>query len=180
MNPGHQLEWKTPVLDGRCPTAIEWAQMASFLDGEGSILINTQKRRGLTTAGWYLRITVANTDIRLMAWLKERFGGVYRDANTEKYYEGKNWKRAYHWSLGGYPAAWVLRNCLPYFVMKGEQAEIGISLQESIGPYSQGRARKLSEETMTHRRELKRRLLVLKAKGRVMEPAQAQRIAEVS
>lgn len=153
--------------------------MASFLDGEGSILINTQKAKRVTR-GWYLRITIANTDIRLMEWCKQRFGGVYRDANTAKYYVGKNWKTAYHWSLGGYPAAWVLRNCLPFFVLKAEQAEIGIALQESIGPRSTGRNKVLSNKELDHRRNLKRRLLVLKARGITIEPAQAERIQEVS
>jgi hypothetical protein len=154
--------------------------MAAFIDGEGSILINTQKAKKVTR-GWYLRVTVANTDIRLLMWCKERFGGAVREANAAKYYgEHKNYKNAYHWSLGGYPGAWVLRNCLPFFVLKREQAEIGIALQESIGPRSQGRKKVLSDETIEHRRNLKKRLLVLKARGKTLMPEQAERIQEVS
>jgi hypothetical protein len=72
-------------------------------------------------------VTVANTDVRLMAWLKETFGGSFKDANTDKYYAGKNWKRSYHWGVSSHRAAWFLHNCMPYFIMKGEQAQIRFS-----------------------------------------------------
>jgi hypothetical protein len=182
-----QRDWKLPAFGEFCPSPTDWAQMASYIDGEGSVLINP--RAGRRNSGeyttlastFYLKLTVANTDVRLMVWLKERFGGTYKDANTEKYYEGKNWKRAYHWSASSQQAAWILHNCLPYFVMKREQAEIGIALQDSMKRFVRGTGSKvLPEEIVSERRELKRRLLVLKAKGKVMEPAQAQRIAEVS
>jgi hypothetical protein len=181
MKMKNQPDFKLPVFDGRCPSITDWAQMAAYLDGEGSILINTQKRGNGEVRGWYLRIMVANSDVRLMAWLKERFGGVYRDANTEKYYAGKNWKISYHWTIGAFPAAWILHNSLPYFVIKREQAEIGITLQESMRLFVNGSGdKKLPKELYEQRKELKRRLLVLKARGKVMEPAQAQRIADVS
>jgi len=163
-----------------------WAQMAAFIDGEGSVLINPRKgrrSREYTTLAstFYLKLTVANTDVRLMVWLKENFGGGYKDANTEKYYEGKNWKRAYHWGVSSRHAAWILYNCLPYFVMKREQAEIGIALQDSMKLFVRGTGSKeLPEEIVSERRELKRRLLVLKARGKTIEPAQEERIAEVS
>jgi len=160
-------DWRTPTFDGLCPTAIDWARLAAYIDGEGSVLINTQKFAGHTEArGFYLRITVANTDVRLPVWLKETFGGTYKDANTAKYYEGKNWKRAYHWGASAYRAAWILRNCLPYFIMKHEQAEIGIQLQESLDLNSRvGRKKSMSQEIHESRKVLKQRLLVLKAKG---------------
>jgi hypothetical protein len=178
-----QRDWKQPEFDGLKPTIIDWAQLASFIDGEGSILINTQrwgidsgKRR---TIGLYLRVMVANTDIRLMEWLKLRFGGTFKDANTEKYYEGKNWKRAYHWGASSYRGAWLLHNCLPYFVMKREQAEIGIQLQESLAIYQPGSGA-LPLSVHEDRAKLKARLLVLKSKGIKGFPVPAGPVAKVS
>lgn len=162
----HQRDWKLPYFEELCPSELNWAQLASFIDGEGSILINTQKRGGTEAKGFYLRIMVANTDVRLMVWLKERFGGTFVNANTEKYYEGKNWKRAYHWGTSSRRAAWILTNCLPFFVMKTEQAELGIQLQESLELYSRvGRQSSLPANIHESRKEIKRRLLTLKAKG---------------
>lgn len=157
--------------------------MAAYLDGEGSILINLRNNRMTPESGpvgFYLRVTVANTDVRLMVWLKETFGGTYKDANTEKYYAGKNWKRAYHWGACCQRGAWILHNCLPYFIMKREQAEIGIQLQESMARFERGHAKSLPPELVAERSELKKRLLILKAKGRVMELAQQERIDAVS
>lgn len=179
-------DWKLPALGQFCPSPLVWAQMAGYIDGEGSILINPRSgyrkggERTIEAATFYLKLTIANTDVRLMVWLKGYFGGTFKDANTEKYYEGKNWKRAYHWSVSSQQAAWILHNCLPFFVLKREQAEIGIALQDSMKRFTRGAGKELPEELVSERRELKRRLLVLKARGKKMEPAQEQRIAEVS
>ena len=189
MRKSEQRDWKLPAFGEFCPSPIDWAMMAAYLDGEGSILINPRRSRvkagpqpyASLPATLYLKITVANCDVRLMVWLKQKFGGCYRDANTEKYYEGKNWKRSWHWSASANCAAWVLYNCLQHFVLKREQAEIGIALQESMGKFVRGTGNGcLPLELVEERRELKCRLLVLKAKGRVMEDSQAQRIEEVS
>lgn len=180
-------DWKGRTFDGLSPTDIQWAQMAAFIDGEGSILINP--RRSRVGVGWgknatlastfYLRLTVANTDVRLPVWCKRIFGGSYKEAtNTEKWYKDTNRKTPYHWNCTSNRAAWILHNCMPYFVMKMEQAEIGMALQESMSLLNRGN--RLSDEVVEHRRNLKKRLLVLKARGKVILPEQAARIAEVS
>ena len=176
-----QFEWNCPVYAGLCPTAIDWAQMAAYIDGEGSVLINTRGNGGnheSLSSRFYLKLTVANTDVRLPVWCKEHFGGSYKDANSEKYYEGKNWKRAYHWSCSSNRAAWILHNCMPFFVIKREQAEIGVKLQESMT--AANKFRSLSNEVVGERRELKKRLLILKARGVKMQPEQQERIEQVS
>jgi hypothetical protein len=174
-------KWQAPTFEGLCPNAINWARMAAYIDGEGSILINPRRHRkdySTEASGFYLRITVANTDVRLPVWCKENFGGSYKDANTEKWYVDKNYKRAYHWGCASQRAAWILWNCLPYFVMKREQAEIGIQLQESLNVLNRGH--ELSQEVVEARRLLKKRLLVLKARGKTIMPEQQERIEEVS
>jgi len=174
-------DWRSATFDGLCPTAIEWAQMAAYIDGEGSVLINTRGNQGnheSPSSRFYLKLTVANTDVRLPVWCKEHFGGSYKDANSEKYYEGKNWKRAYHWSCSSNRAAWIMYNCLPYFVMKRDQAEIGIQLQESM--LAAHKFRSLPSDVVGERRELKKRLLILKARGVTIPVEQQERIDKVS
>ena len=171
-----QRDWKSPIFDCLCPTAIDWAMMAAFIDGEGSILINTQKNKRGEVRGFYLRVMVANTDVRLMHWLQERFGGTFKDANTAKYYEGKNWKRAYHWGASAHRGAWILQNCLPYFVMKRDQAELGIQLQDSLEKNSRrGRGRTTSREVHESRQQIKQQLLVLKQRGLKSAPEQEEK-----
>src|SRR2546421_7273627 len=163
-----EQDWRIPAYKGFCPTPMDWAQLAAFIDGEGSILINTQKwvvkGRIRKNIGLSLRVMVANTDVRLMVWLKETFGGTYVNSNSQRYYEGKNWKQAYHWGVCSCHAAWLLFNCFPYFHMKGDQAQIGMQLQESLSRYVPGTG-ELSESVQEERRKLKQQLLVLKAKG---------------
>lgn len=177
-------DWKQPFFDGLCPTATDWAMMAAYIDGEGSILINPRRKRvrdGVAkdiACTFYLKLTVANTDVRLVAWCKERFGGTFKDANTRSYYEGRNVKTAWHWSASSNRAAWILHNCLPHFVIKGEQALIGIQLQESMR-LSIG-SRSLPKEVVETRRGLKRQLLVLKAKGRALDAVEQRQFEEVA
>jgi hypothetical protein len=169
------LDWKLPVFKGICPSTVDWARMAAYIDGEGSILINTRKSTAHATdaSGFYLRVTVTNTDVRLMAWLMETFGGSFHDNNPEKYYEGKNWKKAYWWGASSQKGAWILFNCLPYFIIKRDQAELGIQLQESLNEIGRMRHKCLPTEVVEYRRQIKKKLLVFKAKGR-----QAQIAAE--
>lgn len=184
-------EWKSPcfgpVYARECPSELDWARMAAYIDGEGSILINPRrsKARPDDPAGagvFYLKVTVANTDVRLMEWIKHRFGGSWNEANTAKYYEGRNAKTAYHWTASSGRAAWILYNCFKFFVIKQEQAEIGISLQESMHLFVRGTGgrKTLPDHLVKERRDLKRRLLILKSKGKVMSEIQQERIAEVS
>lgn len=162
-----ERNWKSDTWEGFRPLTTDWCRLAAYIDGEGSILINTQKwvvkgkqRKNFALT---LRVTVANTDIRLLRWCREKFGGNIHDANTDKYYEGKNWKRSFHWDVSTQHAAWILFNCLSWFVIKREQAEIGIALQETYSEAQRGR--ELPEGIRQDRRNLKDRLLVLKAKG---------------
>jgi len=174
-------DWKQPSFDGLCPDAIHWARVAAFIDGEGSVLINPRRHRkdyATEASGFYLKITVANTDVRLPMFLKETLGGTVKDSNTAAYYVGKNYKRCYNWSVSSSRAAWILFNCLPYFIIKREQAEIGIQLQESMKTVMNGRS--LSTETVEHRRSLKKQLLILKARGLNLEPVQKERIESVA
>ena len=173
------LPWKVPEFDARYPMELDWAQMASFIDGEGSVCINTAHSKAGPT--FYLLITVANTDVRLMEWISFRFGGSYVRANTGKYYEGRNVKDSWHWTTSGNRAAWILFNCMPYFVIKKEQAEIGIRLQESMDEFSPKFYRTgLPPELRNKRKELKRKLLVMKMRGVEPSAEHLKRIEEVS
>lgn len=158
-------DFRSRTYEGRSPSDTDWARMAAFIDGEGSILLNRRKagRNGVLNENFYLRITVANTDIRLPEWCKEIFGGSYHVNNSEKYMEGHNWKKAYHWGTSSNRAAWILWNCLPYFIIKREQAEIGIELQDSMREFVRGGGRELPQYLVEERRNMKNRLTLIKA-----------------
>ena len=100
------------------PTEIDYARLAAYIDGEGHIGICTKKNR---KAPYAFSLSIGNTDKRLMEWLSGTFGGLpIRDKSTIRK------KKYWLWFIGGEAAATLLENCLPYFIMKRDQAEIAI------------------------------------------------------
>ena len=149
--------WKSEELDGLKPTVYDWVRMAAFIDGEGSVQVNPYGKRRLHQ----VRILVSNTNAALTNWLLRTFGGnvVLRDHKNPK------WKVAYIWSCTAARAAWILWNCLPWFLMKREQAELLIELQERKDLTRQGRSLRLPEEERAYRATIHERVKVLNHKG---------------
>lgn len=98
------------------PSKSDYARLAAYIDGEGCIRISRSGE---------LVIRIANTDIRLPMWCKATFSGftgIHSKGN------GK-WKPAYFWGITGNAASFILKQCLPYFIIKREQAELAIRSQ---------------------------------------------------
>lgn len=155
--------WKDKEFDGFSPSEIDFAMMSAFIDGEGSILINPVSgtaKSGRKTESWYLKISISNTDVRLMKWLQDRFGGSVHFS-----WQTKKSKKCFHWYTPSFRAAWILHNCLQFLVIKRQQAEIAITLQETMGSYKRGKGITVPTEVTEKRRDLKDKLLILKKKG---------------
>jgi hypothetical protein len=137
------------------PTETDWARLAAYIDGEGCIdlHLHRQFREHLNRVyeRRYLRITMVNTDPRLSAWLKATFGGCdYKEVERKN----KNWSRQWAWYVQAAKAADCLRNCLPYFVMKRDQAEVALAFQETVdSAHNTGRGG-LAPGTLERREEL--------------------------
>jgi hypothetical protein len=143
----------------KTPSQIDWARLAAYIDGEGSIHIATAKARHWKRGYMYVDLRVTGTDARLALWLQQNFDGkVY----WSKRKAGRNWKPAFHWVLACRQAHHVLSNCLPYFVMKRDQAEIAIAFQETRHRWGRAGAPK---EVVEHQRLLQSNLLQLTKRG---------------
>ena len=116
----------TPAASDRLPT--ELAYMAGIIDGEGCIRIGTYLRK--STTGNYLKtqaaIEISNTDIRMLRWVSERFGGHVRP----KSHQNPKGKPAFTWQCGGREGHDILTKILPYLVIKKDQAECFVSFVE--------------------------------------------------
>jgi hypothetical protein len=157
--------WKAEEFDGLKPTVYDWARMAAFLDGEGNLNINPIRDKNRKPGvRCQVRILIGNTNPALPVWIRETFGGniVLRGTNGIN----PRAKQSYIWSCTAGRAAWVLHNCLPWFLLKEAQAKVLISLQEDIDTTYQGRSRKVSQERLDQRLALKDELHKLNAKGR--------------
>jgi len=159
------------------PTDIDWARLAAYIDGEGCICIG-QKRvlngpeRKCTSTRTYLNIIIANTDPRLSEWLRDTFGGSIQLHRPHK--NNPKWSLGYHWITGNRQAKWVLEGCLPFFIMKRAQAEIGIAHQ-NLCDYGK------SAETFEKRTALRDKLSSMKglASRRRIIPIRSEMTQEV-
>jgi hypothetical protein len=107
----------------------DWIRLAAYIDGEGTIAV-----KNLTTkSGRYsqLIVAIANTDPRLPMWCKENFGGLLyaSDNNTKK---SAKWRRYFRWIAHSAHAESIVRQCLPYFLLKREQAEVALAYRETF------------------------------------------------
>lgn len=111
------------------------ARLAAFIDGEGCIGVY---KRAVTSRGtlYRLQVQIANTDPKLMVWLKHTFGGRVKPGK----FRGNKLNRKYDWIVQGPLAAYLLYECIPYFVLKGDQALLAISFQPSRRGKNYGRA----------------------------------------
>ena len=105
--------------------------LAAFVDGEGTITIDKTKKR----AGRYAytqRLQIANTDVRLIDWLVENFGGSY-----PKPYKDKNetHKDHYNWKIFSVNSYKLIKIMRPYLILKGEQADNAMELWERINKF---------------------------------------------
>jgi hypothetical protein len=136
------------------PTEIDYIKVAVIIDCEANIEINGKPGRQ-----YQLQITVASTNPRLTAWCRARFGG----AIYPQFYKKKppNTAATDRWRMQSYAAAELLTKCLPHFIIKRPQAEIGIRFQDTYSvPYQRA-----SEQVKLLREELRKQLLALTAPG---------------
>jgi len=141
------------------PTEFDWARLAAFIDGEGMIDIHTRrqfsKKQNKIYECRYVRVEVVNTDPRLPLWCKNTFGGSIQ---PHKRYSSK-WRMAYSWEIASKKAITIIRGCLPYFLLKREQAEIALAFQETVLRIGRGGH---TQETLTLRANLQNKMKALK------------------
>lgn len=149
--------WRAEEFDGLKPTVYDWCRMAAFIDGEGCLQVNPYKK----TRKVQVRMLIGNTNPNLAAWLKPTFGGhvVITTKPSPKY------KDAYIWSCTSGRAAWIMYNCLPWFLLKKAQAELLMELQTHIDQTRQGRGRRVSEEEYEYRDGVHAQIKKLNARG---------------
>lgn len=109
---------------------VDWARLAAFIDGEGSITIASCYSKKSDHVGMYVDLRIAGCDPRLTTWLQKTFGGkVYMQSHKEKH---PNWQDAFSWCVACSVAIHILKSCLPYFIMKRDQAEVAIAFSETL------------------------------------------------
>jgi hypothetical protein len=148
----HNKSQNRPKLD--LPVE-DWARLAAYIDGEGWIGIKEQKRGG-RAATYHVEITVCNQDPRLILWIAQRFGGHLSNQGPPKN-NLKRRHRIFQWYASCSVAHEVLLGCLPYFVIKRNQAEIAIAFRNLTGARKwgvKGMPLELKQQQIAFRKEL--------------------------
>jgi hypothetical protein len=143
------------ALDLSSVTEKDWVRLAAFIDGEGSILLNRFSGK-YRRKNMYVRVTVVNTDIRLPHWIASVFGGPVTSSDVR---HSSKHRPCWRWQVSCTQAAQVLEGCMPYFLVKREQAELALKFQSTVG----GPGRPVTQELADQREEIRRQLHMLKA-----------------
>jgi hypothetical protein len=104
-----------------------------------------------------LKVAVYNCDPRLIQWCKTTFGCGWVGVKQPK---TKPTNRVgYKWEISGRKAEAILEQCFPFFLIKREQAEIGLAFQATMKRRQQ---RRISPLLLAERDSLKVQLSALK------------------
>jgi len=146
------------------PLRTEWsveelAYFAGVLDGEGSFSIGGSSRSHIHAT----QINVGNTDLRLLHWIVERFGGNVHVERRHNPAHAKIWRWYSH--VGNLDQ--MIRAVLPYLVIKREQAELVLAYRKTLANGIAGYRKHpvLPESVKQQRHELQSALHVLNKRG---------------
>lgn len=114
------LRGNDPLPDVNDKLWVAWA--AGITDGEGCIALSRDKLSD-TAESYSLRVSVSNTDPKMLDKLKAMFGGVIsKHGRKAKAHYLDQWC----WRVGSKQAANFLQQVLPWLVTKRSQAELAI------------------------------------------------------
>ena len=137
-----------------------YMRLAAFVDGEGTIGIYRALRKN--KYNYHQILEISNTDIRLIEWLVNNFGGSFPKV------EGRsgNRKNAYHWTLTGSNSYKLIKKIRPYLLLKQEQADCAIELYDKLSKWNYGSRKPLPYHKRKLGESLYQRNKVLNMKGK--------------
>ena len=153
-------------------TDLDLAYAAGIFDGEGfvGLTINRQPTHRRVNMTYNLTVSIANTNLPLIAWLKDSFGGYI---STRQYRKDEYPDRllGYEWKIVARQADVFLRLLLPYLRIKREQTETALrfygeaELHDRKGPSGTTLVRRLAPQEVERRRTIYQELRLLKKEG---------------
>ena len=138
------------------------AYLAGFIDGEGTLTVTRNSRKD--RPGYFrlnIRLAVYNTNIELLAVLRDGFGGTIMIANMKD----QRWKPQGQLVWSEEQIVPILTAVRPFLILKAEQADILLALQGTKLQASQGRKRGHTAEVVSLRDEAYKRLKILNKRG---------------
>lgn len=126
--------------------AYKIGYLGGILDGEGSIGIEKLSPCKNRKKIYYVcRVTIINTSLPLMEWLKSNFGG-----NFDKRKQVKDHKICYRWHIFGKNLEDLLNTVIDSLLIKRPQAELLLQYRKTVGKTGWN----VSDETLQQRESL--------------------------
>lgn len=135
-----------------------FARLAAYIDGEGCINISGSPRRGKSAVRTHeMKLTVTNTSLLLFDWIVSAFGGKVVLANSN--YNKPNTKVCWRWLINEIQSEEILRRCLPYFIVKQEQARVALAFRDiKRRKFDEYRNRRVTPKMLEERDALQKRI----------------------
>jgi hypothetical protein len=150
--------------------AARMGWQAGIIDGEGTVTISKQIRKGRPSPAYREIVQVSNTDRRIIIPFKQMWGGnFYQRPDKRKI---KNWRDSYTWHCPMTKVPQFLKALLPFLRSKKEQALIllkFIEKKKSFKRKSLGQGKgsaPLSKKEIHFRESLCNQIRLLNTKGK--------------
>lgn len=121
------------ISDKECKKLGLLMQLAGLVDADGTInIVRRPMRNGKFS--YHQSLAVSNTNVKLMEWLVEHFGGSMPNAAKRTKHK-ENSKDDFQWRLTGYKSYKIIKKIHPYLIIKQEQADLTIELYEKVSRF---------------------------------------------
>ena len=109
-----------------CPPA-DLTYIAGFVDGEGCITLVPRKKKGKCN-GYFARISIANTNLEILTWIKSYFGGCLslRKRRSPRH------KPAWELLFSEIQAEEFVKVIMPWLRIKRRQAKVLLEYRRSV------------------------------------------------
>lgn len=134
---------------------------AGLFDGEGMVRIGRWAKPDSTHVRYQIRVTIGMSHRPVIESLHKQFGGSLHN-NRHDLRNPKN-RIQFNWIASSQAAVKFLRKVLPHLVVKREEAEIAIALQEHID--ANRPTLKTREALFAYRENLYQRITALKKRA---------------
>lgn len=109
------------------------AYVAGFFDGEGYVRVAVWEKPNSSHTRYQVNAGIANTHRPIVEDLYREFGGTF---HVNRHDLRKDTFRAcFHWIVASQAAVVFFRRVLPHLIIKKEQVELALQLQENINAY---------------------------------------------
>ena len=148
-------------MSNRAWKKTDLAYFAGLIDGEGCFRLGNQGTHRYTCS-----LSIGNTNLRLLHWVKQRFRGVIAEEwrNTLKH---PRWRNCFRWTAYADDLDEIIPAIMPYLVAKREQAELIMLYRQTLAPKI--RTGRSTDDTPLFvkkiRQQIHANLAVLNAKG---------------